>query len=137
MKRGNRQMIADYYHHGMVKVPFDGQFDDGDAYSDVEDPNTIVSQPRQASKQVDVQTLKETLWHHIQESPQMPVQDQEEAVSFRDLLASFPSDLQSCCNYKGDFSSFVFICLLHLANEHGLSIRGCATLNDLSIHFPQ
>lgn len=26
---------------------FDGQFDDGDAYSDVEDPNTLVSQPRQ------------------------------------------------------------------------------------------
>lgn len=26
---------------------FAGQFDDGDAYSDVEDPNTLVSQPRQ------------------------------------------------------------------------------------------
>ncbi|KAL9384750.1 hypothetical protein Peur_021760 [Populus x canadensis] len=126
---------------------FAGQFDDGDAYSDVEDPNTLVSQPRQvnkievhydkASKQVDVQTLKETLWHRIQESPQMPVQDQEEAVSFRDLLASFPSDCRAAATIKEISPHLCFICLLHLANEHGLSIRGCASLNDLSIHFPQ
>ncbi|KAJ6674666.1 CONDENSIN COMPLEX SUBUNIT 2 [Salix viminalis] len=108
---------------------FAGQFDDGDAYSDVEDPNTLVSQPRQvnkievhydkASKQVDVQTLKETLWHHMQESPPMPVQDQEEAVSFRDLLANFPSDCRAAATINEVSPHLCFICLLHLANEHG------------------
>ncbi|XP_021893750.1 condensin complex subunit 2 [Carica papaya] len=57
------------------------QFDDGNSYSDVEDSNTLVSQPRQVkkidvqfdktSKQVDVQALKVTLWNHLQESPQL------------------------------------------------------------------
>ncbi|CAK7349006.1 unnamed protein product [Dovyalis caffra] len=126
---------------------FAGQFDDGDAYSDVDEPSILVSQPRQvnkievqydkASKQVDVQTLKETLWHQLQESPQMPVQDQEEAVSFKDLLARFPSDCGAAATIKDISPHLCFICLLHLANEHGLSIRGCASLNDLSIHLPQ
>jgi condensin complex subunit 2 len=65
------------------------------------------------------------------------LQDQEEAVSFRDLLASFPSDCRAAATIKEISPHLCFICLLHLANEHGLSIRGCAGLNDLSIHFPQ
>ncbi|KAA0034790.1 condensin complex subunit 2 [Cucumis melo var. makuwa] len=57
---------------------FGGQFDEGDGQSDVEDPDVLVTQPRQVnkvevqydkkSKQVDVQALKETLWSHLQES---------------------------------------------------------------------
>ncbi|KDP30777.1 hypothetical protein JCGZ_13720 [Jatropha curcas] len=125
---------------------FGGDFDDGNAYSDVEDPNTLVSQPRQVnkievqydktSKQVDVQSLKETLWHHIQESPQMSIQDQEEAVSFKKLLSSFPSDCRAAATVNDISPHLCFICLLHLANEHGLSILGCANLDDLRIHLP-
>ncbi|KAL6554140.1 hypothetical protein OROMI_019813 [Orobanche minor] len=62
---------------------FGGTFDDGhDAYNDIED--TLVSQPRQVSKievqydktskQVDVHALKETLWDHIQQPNQIPVE---------------------------------------------------------------
>ncbi|CAL1407125.1 unnamed protein product [Linum trigynum] len=75
---------------------FGGQFEDMDAHSDIENPNTLVSQPRQVakiedkcdkrSKQVNVRRLKETLWHHIQESSQSSLQVQEEPASFKDLL---------------------------------------------------
>ncbi|CAN1161306.1 Condensin complex subunit 2 [Linum perenne] len=125
---------------------FGGQFDDMDAHSDVEHPDTLVSQPRQvakidvkydkSSKQVDVQRLKETLWHHIQDSPQTSVQNQEEEVSFKDLLASFPNDCNAAATINDISPHLCFICLLHLANEHGLSIQGRASLDDLSIHLP-
>ncbi|XP_021659208.2 condensin complex subunit 2 isoform X2 [Hevea brasiliensis] len=153
-KRGNRcsdefrQQSDDYgevpsWDDGNV---FGGEFDDGNAYSDVEDPNTLVSQPRQVnkievqydktSKQVDVQTLKETLWHHMQESRQKSNQHQEEAVSFRKLLSGFPSDCRAAASINEISPHLCFICLLHLANEHGLSIRGCGSLDDLKIHLP-
>ncbi|CAN0897045.1 Condensin complex subunit 2 [Linum grandiflorum] len=126
---------------------FGGHFDDMDAQSDVEDPDTLVSQPRQVtkievkydkrSKQVDVQRLKETLWHHIQESPQTSIQNQEEEVSFKDLLASFPKDCNAAASINDISPHLCFICLLHLANEHGLSIHDRSSLDDLSIHRPQ
>ncbi|XP_038702660.1 condensin complex subunit 2-like isoform X1 [Tripterygium wilfordii] len=124
-----------------------GQFDDVNAHSDVEEePNTFVSQPRQVnkievqydktSKQVDVQALKETLWDHMQEYPQMTVEEQEEKLSFKNLLESFPSDCRAAPTIKDISPHLCFICLLHLANEHGLSIHGCTNLDDLSINLP-
>ncbi|CAL1393708.1 unnamed protein product [Linum trigynum] len=126
---------------------FGGQFEDMDAHSDIENPNTLVSQPRQVakievnydkrSKQVDVQRLKETLWHHMQESSQSSLQVQEEPASFKDLLASFPNDCNAAATINDISPHLCFICLLHLANEHGLSIHGTTSLDDLSIHLPQ
>ncbi|XP_038693218.1 condensin complex subunit 2-like isoform X2 [Tripterygium wilfordii] len=123
-----------------------GQFDDVNVHSDVEEPNTLVSQPRQVnkievqydktSKQVDVQALKETLWDHIQEYPQMTIEEQEERVSFKTLLESFPRDCRAAPTIKDISPHLCFICLLHLANEHGLSIHGCTSLDDLSINIP-
>ncbi|KAK0589961.1 hypothetical protein LWI29_020677 [Acer saccharum] len=125
---------------------FDGQFDDRNDQSDGEDSNTLVSQPRQihkteveydkTSKQVDVQTLKETIWEHMQESPQMVVQGEEETVSFRNLLSSFPSDCRAAATIKDISPHLCFICLLHLANEHGLSIHGTPNMDDLGIRLP-
>ncbi|KAL6975686.1 hypothetical protein U1Q18_024481 [Sarracenia purpurea var. burkii] len=138
---------------------FAGQYSDGDVYSDVEDTNTLVSQPRQvskvdvhydkASKQVDVQALKETLWDHILDFAQMFVQSkyltvehifygkgQEETVSFKHVLADFPTDCRAAASLRDISPHLCFICVLHLANEHGLSLRGCANLDDLSIHVP-
>ncbi|WCJ37529.1 Condensin complex subunit 2 [Euphorbia peplus] len=122
---------------------FAGDFDDENGHSDVEDPNTLVSQPRQVSKievqydktskQVDVQTLKETLWHHIQDSPQISSQEQEGAVSFKNMLSSFPNECSAAATVEDISPHLCFICLLHLANEHGLSIQGCASLDDLTI----
>jgi condensin complex subunit 2 len=60
----------------------------------------------------------------------------EEAVSFRQVLASFPNDCTAAGTINDISPHLCFICLLHLANEHGLSIHGCTNLDDLSIHFP-
>nr|XP_043622218.1 condensin complex subunit 2-like [Erigeron canadensis] len=119
-----------------------GQFDDGNAYSDVEDSATLVSQPRQVnkieveydktSKQVDVQALKEILWSSMQET------HETKTFSFKNILASFPTDQKKPAAASLDIISphLCFICVLHLANEHGLSIHGCADLEDLTIHLP-
>ncbi|KAF8391580.1 hypothetical protein HHK36_023886 [Tetracentron sinense] len=122
-----------------------GQFDDGNIHSDVEDSSTLVSQPRQVnkievqydktSKQVDVNTLKETLWDHIQVSAQSPEKEQEGALSFRHLVATFPNDCRAAAT-KDISPHLCFICLLHLANEHGLKICDCPCLDDLQIYFP-
>ncbi|XP_042477753.1 condensin complex subunit 2-like [Macadamia integrifolia] len=123
----------------------DGQFDDGNLQSDVEDSTTLISQPRQVnkievqydktSKQVDVHALKETLWSHMRESEQMPEIDPKTMVSFRHVLGSFPDECQAAA-CKDISPHLCFICLLHLANEHGLTIHDCPSLDDLHIFFP-
>ncbi|PON84523.1 Condensin complex subunit 2/barren [Trema orientale] len=138
------------------------QYDEGIIHSDDDESSTLVSQPRQVnkievqydktSKQVDVQALKETLWVHIQESHQVPIQaklaiskmdrcsssvDQEEPVSFRKILDSFPSDSKAAATINDVSPHLCFICLLHLANENGLSIRGHTNMDDLSILLPR
>ncbi|KAM7492361.1 hypothetical protein LguiA_035282 [Lonicera macranthoides] len=125
---------------------FGGEYDDGNAYSDVEDSSTLVSQPRQVnkievqydktSKQVDVQALKVTLWDCMQESQAKSVQAQEETLSFRQILATFPNKCRAAASLDEISPHLCFICLLHLANEHGLSIHGCSNLDDLSILLP-
>ncbi|CAI9754444.1 unnamed protein product [Fraxinus pennsylvanica] len=121
---------------------FGGTFDNGNSYSDIDDSSTLVSQPRQiskievqfdkTSKQVDVHSLKETLWDHMQKLNETSIQ--EETVSFRQALASFPDECKAAS--VNDISPHLcFICLLHLANEHGLSIHGCPSLDDLTIQL--
>ncbi|XP_042949007.1 condensin complex subunit 2-like isoform X4 [Carya illinoinensis] len=125
----------------------DGQHDDGHFRNSADNLDRLVSQPRQVnrievqydktSKQVDVHSLKETLWEHIQESCEVPESQKvcKETISFRQLLSSFPVDCRAAA--PEDISPHLcFICLLHLANEHGLNIRGSPSLDDLSIHLP-
>ncbi|GJY03296.1 condensin complex subunit 2-like protein [Tanacetum coccineum] len=121
------------------------QFDDENAYSDVEDSTTLISQPRQVekievqydrkSKQVDVHVLKETLWSSMLE---MHNSAQDENLSFKNMLASFPIDKKkpAAASIDDITPHLCFICLLHLANENGLSIHGSPDLDDLSIHLP-
>ncbi|XP_059662453.1 condensin complex subunit 2-like isoform X2 [Cornus florida] len=124
---------------------YGGQYDDGCIHSDLEDSASLVSQPRQVnkievqydktSKQVDVHVLKETLWDHIQESIKVPDMVCKDTTSFRHVLATFPDDCQAAApEYISPH--LCFICLLHLANEHCLSICDCPTLDDLSICLP-
>ncbi|VFQ89464.1 unnamed protein product [Cuscuta campestris] len=123
---------------------FGGTFDDGSVCSDVEDTSTLVSQPRQVnkidiqydktSKQVDVQILKETLWDHIQRLNQTSAQVQEgNASSFKQVLETFPEDCRATGSIHDISPHLCFICLLHLANEHGLFIQGSDHLDDLRI----
>ncbi|GFP79579.1 condensin complex subunit 2 [Phtheirospermum japonicum] len=128
---------------------FGGAFDDENAYGDdFEEPSsTLVSQPRQVnkvevqydktSKQVDVHALKETLWDHIQQSNQNSVEEEvpNGNVSFKQVLASFPDGCKASASLNDISPHLCFICLLHLANEHGLRIIGCPSLDDLSIHL--
>ncbi|RZC80402.1 hypothetical protein C5167_042984 [Papaver somniferum] len=120
-------------------------FDDGNVHSDVEDSSTLVSQPRQVNKievqydktakQVDVHVLKGTLWDHMQESVKVTETESAAAVSFKHLLSSFPDDCRAAA--REDISPHLcFICLLHLANEHGLRILDNPNLDDLQIQFP-
>ncbi|KAL9263955.1 Condensin complex subunit 2-like protein [Drosera capensis] len=125
---------------------FNGAFGDGNyVNSDGEESSTLVSPSRQVnkikvqydrtSKQVDVQALKEVLWERVKLTPPVPSQNGEEAVvSFKVLLASFPSNSTAASTLDHISPHLCFICLLHLANEHGLSLQGCGTLDDLSVH---
>ncbi|KAJ8557253.1 hypothetical protein K7X08_002878 [Anisodus acutangulus] len=118
---------------------FPGAFDDGNVFSDVEESSTLVSQPRQVnkievqydktSKQVDVQVLKETLWDQLNQT------SVEEGMSFKHMLAAFPDDCRASASIDAISPHLCFICLLHLANEHGLRIQGCVDLDDLSIQL--
>ncbi|KAK4255322.1 hypothetical protein QN277_008335 [Acacia crassicarpa] len=121
--------------------------DYGDVYSDHEESTTLVSQPRQVnkieveydktSKQVDVQALKKTLWDHIQENGQVPLQEQKDVVSFREILANFSDDCKAAATISDISPHLCFICLLHLANENGLSIQSSPNLDDLGICLPR
>ncbi|KAL2944766.1 Condensin complex subunit 2, partial [Bienertia sinuspersici] len=125
---------------------YSGPDNDGYAHSDIEEQDILVSQPRQVNKievhydktakQVDVHMLKETLWDHMHgfvEATEMKAH--EDPISFKQVLAAFPDDCGAAA--AQDISPHLcFICLLHLANEHGLSIQGCTNMDDLSIHIP-
>jgi condensin complex subunit 2 len=89
-----------------------------------------------AAKQVDVRYLKELMWNGIQTvvaqhggttglTPEQPIE-------FADILATVPEN-----NPAGrieDLSIHLcFICVLHLANEHGLVVRGVPELNKMQI----
>ncbi|XP_039027257.1 condensin complex subunit 2-like [Hibiscus syriacus] len=123
-----------------------GGFDDEVDHSDLDYSGMLVSQPRQvskieveydkASKQVDVQALKETLWDQIQQSQETSFQIPEKKLSFRHLLASFPADCKAAGATKEISPHLFFICLLHLANEHGLCIHGQPDMYDLGIQLP-
>ncbi|XP_038974901.1 condensin complex subunit 2 isoform X1 [Phoenix dactylifera] len=121
------------------------QFDDGNVCNDNEDTGSLVRQPRQVnkvdiqydkvSKQVDVHTLKDMLWNHMQESVQISIVEGEATVSLREVLLQFPSDCPTA-PAKDISPHLFFICLLHLANEHCLSIHDRPSLDELDIHIP-
>nr|CAB3477281.1 unnamed protein product [Digitaria exilis] len=122
--------------------------DEGHACSDVEEPVNLINKPRQVnkidiqydkvSKQVDVHALKEVLWNHISTSVEADDQENEEAGSslrLSQVLHDLPSSNPDAA--ATDISPHLyFICLLHLANEHGLSLRDRPTLDEIDIYVP-
>ncbi|KAJ4725148.1 Condensin complex subunit 2 [Melia azedarach] len=123
------------------------QYDDGYVPSDMRDSDGLISRPRQVdkdevqydktSKQVDVHALKEALWDCVHEITEVSGTVGSYTVSFRHVLATLLVDCPAAAAArKGISPRLCFICLLHLANEHGLIIRDCPSLDDLSIHLP-
>ncbi|XP_072995563.1 condensin complex subunit 2 isoform X2 [Typha latifolia] len=122
------------------------QLDDANISSDVEDPGSLLRKPRQVnkidiqydkvSKQVDVHALKDTLWNHIQESIQnSEVERREATVSLTHVMHYLPNNCPAA-SAKDISPHLLFICLLHLANEHCLALHDCPTLDEVDIHIP-
>lgn len=83
------------------------------------------------AKRVDVKLLKDNLWKSIKEEPSEEVEIKKEK-NFNDVVDVIGEMYRP--EEKKDLStSFCFICLLHLANEHGLSISSNDTHDDLLI----
>ncbi|WVZ70230.1 hypothetical protein U9M48_018910 [Paspalum notatum var. saurae] len=122
--------------------------DGAHACSDVAEPVNLINKPRQVnkidiqydkvSKQVDVHALKEVLWSHIYTSAETDDQESEEAGSLLRLsqvLHDLPSSNPDAT--ATDISPHLyFICLLHLANEHGLKLCDRPTLDEIDIYVP-
>lgn len=76
-------------------------------------PSTI--QYAQTAKRVDVKALKESLWSAIQK-------EGVDGVSFQsvmdDVSRDYPRDKLASVSV-----SYCFICVLHLCNEHGLTLK--------------
>ncbi|OIW05910.1 hypothetical protein TanjilG_23696 [Lupinus angustifolius] len=147
---GSREQPNDYeafpsWDNGSACGGEPGDYE-GDFHSDIEDSGTLITQPRQVnkievqydktSKRIDVQALKITLWDHVQESAKLPLQDQNGTVSFKNMLANFPGECNAAAAISDISPHLCFICLLHLANEKGLSIQSCSNLDDLAICLP-
>ncbi|PQP95072.1 condensin complex subunit 2-like [Prunus yedoensis var. nudiflora] len=65
----------------------------------------------------------------------IPSAELKDTISFKHILVTFPVNCRAAV--PEDISPHLcFICLLHLANEYGLSIHDCPSLDDLSIHLP-
>lgn len=89
-----------------------------------------------AAKQVDVKALKELMWRGINmvavAREEQGVANPRDNIMFADVLSTVPEE-----NHSGrleDLSVHLcFICVLHLANEHGLVVQGVPELNQLII----
>lgn len=74
------------------------------------------------ANRIDVRLLKDNLWHGLT--------DKTAAFSLlvQGVAPKYP---------EASLTSFCFICILHLANEHGLELSGTANSADLTIHLPE
>lgn len=91
------------------------------------------------SKKVDVRRLKNNVWKAITALVgQEPSGEQETQpvikLSFRDIAhemaKAYPKEL-----LKDISTSFCFICLLHLSNEHGLTLQNTENFSDLVVVY--
>jgi condensin complex subunit 2 len=127
---------------------FGDHVDEGHSYSDVEETVSLINKPRQVnkidiqydkvSKQVDVHALKEVLWNHIHASAETDDQEREEVESLLRLsqvLHDLPSSNPDTTAQEIS-PHLYFICLLHLANEHGLTLHDRPTLDEIDICIP-
>lgn len=86
------------------------------------------------AKRVDVKLLKDNLWKSIKTEPEAEVDTVEvkPEKNFTEVVEVI-SEMYRPEEKKDLSTSFCFICLLHLANEHGLSIASNEGHDDLLI----
>jgi condensin complex subunit 2 len=99
--------------------------------------NSLVAEPKltktlkmnyaKTAKKVDVKRLKENLWKDYEEK-----QSQENVIPFSNLVGGLDKVYQED-KLKEISVPFCFICLLHLANENNLEIKGVDNLQELYI----
>ena len=92
-----------------------------------------------AAKQVDVRSLKELMWNGIQavlaQRGGISTEDNDgddDVIEFSDILASVPA-MNGAGRLEDLSIHLCFICVLHLANEHGLAVKGVPELNRMLI----
>lgn len=92
--------------------------------------------------QVDVQKLKVDMWSYVSSHPAegpakvIPVAGCRDAtltgagdgLSFQSLISTLAPDEPADVT-----TPFYFICMLHLANDHGLTLQGAPGLRDITI----
>lgn len=89
------------------------------------------------AKRVDIKLLKDNLWQGIQNitppsSPKDSQPEKKETKSFGKVVESI-GKMYNPEERKDLSTSFCFICLLHLANEHSLDIESTEAHDDLKI----
>ena len=85
-----------------------------------------------SAKVVDVRALKAALWEGLQV---LSKRAKDGRVSFGELLERLPPGCGAA--QLSDISvHMAFICVLHLANEHGLAITGAASLTEMRVLVP-
>ncbi|EFN54475.1 hypothetical protein CHLNCDRAFT_135132 [Chlorella variabilis] len=84
-----------------------------------------------AAKQVDMRSLKELMWHGMHSVEGVPPSP-DTVLQFQDVLSTVPE--RNAAGRLEDLSVHLcFICVLHLANEHGLVVRSVPQLDQLLI----
>ncbi|KAA8492811.1 Condensin complex subunit 2 [Porphyridium purpureum] len=84
------------------------------------------------AKKVDVHKLKDIIWNRVSSDRKRENSSDAVMTTMQNVISTLPSEMpEDQCR---DLSpSFVFICLLHLANEHGLIIQGRQDMSDLNL----
>ena len=87
------------------------------------------------AKRVDVKLLKDNLWRSIKQESEEKTTEQNaktEEKTFTEVVSSI-AKMYGAEERKDLSTSFCFICLLHLANEHSLAIATSDSYEDLRI----
>lgn len=125
---------------GEIENPFEDYDDNGvdfnQAFEEPEAPLPTPALPStqdnkvnyaRVSKKVDVRKLKDNLWKAV-----TSLQQESKTINFtnvaREVGGNYSEEAQRELS-----TSFCFICLLHLANEHGLHIESSPSYEDLII----
>lgn len=131
----------DHIVPGHMDNPFedDGGVDFNQAFEEeqgtLEEEKEKVSLPNRVTfsrvaKKVDVKTLKSNIWKAIKQI----VEADAEELLFSNITKQLKS-MYTIQSFQELSTSFCFICLLHLANEHGLEIHNTEQYDDLRVTY--